>query len=93
MDLLNIRVPAVYPGLAESRVLWFLPNRRINNLRIFKSGYRSAAGLLLTSTRRWGELRFRIPESEPSARLALCRVSFQPGSGHIAGLPVERQEV
>src|ERR1700761_8973654 len=48
---------------------------------------------IVTSTLRWDESRFRIPESERSACLALCRLSFQPGSRHIAESPVDRQEV
>ena len=32
-----IRLPAVYLALADSPVLWFLPSRRINNLRLFNS--------------------------------------------------------
>jgi hypothetical protein len=38
MDLLtedDIRVPPVCLDLGESRLLWFLPNHRINNLRFF----------------------------------------------------------
>lgn len=40
MDLFrldDIRVPTVYLGLAESRVLWFGPNCRINNLQFFNT--------------------------------------------------------
>jgi hypothetical protein len=48
---------------------------------------------ILTSTLRWDESQFRIPESEGSACPALCRVSFQPGSRHIARSPADRQQV